>query len=387
MTIFLDLSPLDTPSRLRGIGQYIIGLASGFLELQAAGELALPIDGIALYDWRGRIAGPDGLAYTGTPTHPDEFKRTRYRMRKRLGLGRAARAVGAQLLHVTEPLALPLGSNIPMVLTAYDLIPLILHREYLGALPWARAIRHWQDSKCYRAARRIVAISHATRRDLIEYLGIDGDLVDVAHLGVDHARFAATPQRSDEREQLCARLGLAKPFLLYVGAFDARKNIELLIEAFANAGLAKDFDLVLAGALRERARLRLVGLAQRFGVENEVRVIGFVEDDDLAPLYRACHVHAFPSSYEGFGLTVAEALACGAPTVAVNASSIPEVAGDAALLVPPNDADALTETLRSLCHDQAKRFALSKAGPLFAARFRWRECARQTLECYRKALV
>jgi glycosyltransferase involved in cell wall biosynthesis len=386
MTVYIDLSPLDTPSRLRGIGQYILGLVSGIRELQAAGELDLEIDGMGQFDWRGRVTRSDGLNYQGTPVHPDHHNERRYLMRKRLGLGRAAVAKGAQLLHVTEPLGLPMFSTVPMVLTAYDLIPLVLHREYLGVLPWKRLLRHWQDSRNYRAARRITAISQATRADLVEYLGIDEKLIDVAHLGVDHARFNPIPSAADERERICEHYKLTRPFLLYLGAYDSRKNVALLVRAFANAGLARDFDLVLAGAIRERYKARLATLASELGVASSLRFLGFVEDGDLAPLYRACHWHVFPSKYEGFGLPVAEALACGAPTITTNASSLPEVAGDAAVLVPPEDVDAFTEALRSHCYDDKTRDDFVQAGPKMATRFSWRECARATVATYKKAL-
>lgn len=386
MTVYVDMSPLDTPSRLRGIGQYILGLASGFRDLKAAGDLEPDVGGLAQFDWKGKITRSEGLDYLGSPIHPDEYHEGRYRMRKRLGLGRAACAVGAQLLHVTEPVALPLTLKVPIILTCYDLIPLVLHQQYLGPIPGTRAVRRWQESRMYGSARRIVAISHATKADLVEHLGIDETVIDVAHLGVDHQRFVPEATSQDERARVCSRHGLAKPFLFYLGAFDSRKNIPLLIRAFANAGLTHEFDLVLAGALRARKRLELESLAHQLGVGSSVRLIGFVEDSDIAPLYRACHLHAFPSKYEGFGLTVAEAMACGAPTVAVRATSVPEVAGDAAELVPPDNLEALTECLRSLCRDDAKRRRLSELGPPAASRFKWRECARMTLESYKKAL-
>jgi len=308
-------------------------------------------------------------------------------MRKRLGLGLAARAVGASLLHVTEPLAMPLTAGSPMVVTGYDLIPLILHKDYLKKYPWSRAARRWKEARRYGVCRRVIAISHATRADLIEYLDLDENVVDVAHLGVDHQRFTPGPVSDDQRELVCKRYELTKPFLLYVGAFDPRKNVSILIRSFADSGLAKEFDLVLAGANRPKETVPLQALAQQLGVEKEVHFSGFVRDEDLAPLYRICHAHVFPSCYEGFGLTIAEAMACGAPTITVNATSLPEVAGDAALLVPPNDGDALTEAMRALCRDDTRRAELSTLGPVQASRFRWSECARQTLASYRKALA
>jgi glycosyltransferase involved in cell wall biosynthesis len=386
MTVLIDLSPLDTPSRLRGIGRYILGLTQGIRDLQQSGELTLSIDGIARFDWRGKISRPDGLDYQGTPVHPNGYRWFGYRLRKRLGLERAATRLGASLLHATEPTAMPRPRETPIIVTCHDLIPLVLHREYLGGMPWRRALRHWKDSRVYHAARRILAVSHATRSDLVEHLGIDPSRIDVTPLGVEHSRFHPNPTSEFERERLCQRLGLDRPFLLYVGAFDSRKNIGLLVRAFANAGLGRDFDLVLGGAMEDAYRLPLLALVKAVGVESRVRLLGFVDDADLAPLYRACHVHVFPSKYEGFGLPVAEALACGSPTITTTASSLPEVVGDAAMLVAASDEDALVEAMKSLCFDDQKRVELAERASARAALFTWRRCAQATVEAYERAL-
>lgn len=385
MNVLLDLSPLDTPSRLRGIGQYVMGLAAGIGELELSTSQGMNVAGVAQLDWRTRSGQPVGLDYKGCVTHPDQFSRFSYILAKRLGLARTAEALRADLLHITEPFAIPARNHVPMVLTCHDLIPLILHKEYLPPFPWSRAQRKRRDTSYYLAARRVIAVSHATRADLIERLSLDESIVDVAQLGIDHLRFN-THVASGEQQRLRQRYSLDRPFVVYVGAFDARKNVASLIRAFGQAGLARDFDLVLAGAMRKQYRTRLESLIAKTATQAAVKMIGYVEEEDLAPLYRACHLHVFPSRYEGFGLPVAEAMACGAPTVAMRASSIPEVAGDAACLVPVDDLDALTEAIRTLCYDDSSRRELSLRGPQAAQRFQWKECARQTLESYKKAL-
>jgi len=231
-----------------------------------------------------------------------------------------------------------------------------------------------------------VAISHATRNDLISYLDIDESLIDVAHLGVDHSQFRPEPERENERQHLNEKYSLARPFLFYIGAFDSRKNIDLLVRAFAQTGLAKDFDLVLAGAILEKRKQALQELAAEVHVQGAVRLLGYVDQADIAGLYRACHVHVFPSKYEGFGLPVAEALACGAPTLTTNVTSMPEIAGNAAALVPASDEEALAAGLKNLCHDEALRTRLRHDGPRQAGNFTWVECARQTVKSYRRAL-
>lgn len=384
--VLIDMSPLDTPSRLRGIGQYILGLASGIRELEKRGELELEVNGLANFDAQGRCGGTCGLAYQGTMVHPEGFPTQEYRRRKRRGLMLAAEAEGCDLVHVTEPGVIVKGTRIARVVTAYDLIPLVLHKEYLGREPWARLYCRWKETQYYENARRILAISESTRRDVVTHLGVPEELVDVAYLGADHQRFRPEAETDDESVRLASRYALQRPFLFYIGAFDSRKNIDLLIRAFARAKLAADFDLVLAGAIMGQRRQELSDLAMSSGVSAAVRFLGYVEDSDIAALYRACHVHVFPSKYEGFGLPLAEALACGAPTITTSATSMPEIAGDAAVLVPASDLAALSEALRSLCGSESRRAELRRAGPKQSARFSWLECARQTVRSYRKAL-
>jgi len=385
--ILVDMSPLDTPSRLRGVGQYIIGLTDGIRELQAEGNLGFSIEGLARFDLQGQSTGADGLDYRGSLVHPDGYKWKVYRKHKENAIDRAAHSRGGDLLHVTEPEALIRENRVPRILTCYDLIPLIFHKEYLGRAPWARLRRHFKDKSYYRTGRRIIAISEATKRDLVEYLDIREDIIDVTYLGVDHDQYQAKPKSEHERIELMQRHELKRPFLLYLGAYDARKNVPLLVRAYAASGLDKEFDLVLAGAIHRTTKRNLQQTIEKSGVSKTTRIIGFVDQEDVAPFYRSCHVHVFPSKYEGFGLPVAEAMACGAPTIATTASSIPEVAGDGAVLVPASDCEALAAALRSLAHNDAHRAELRIAGPKVAAHFQWRECAKQTVAAYRKALL
>lgn len=385
--VLLDMSPLDTPSRLRGVGQYVIGLAMGLEALQEEGKLDFTVNGLACYDEQGQTTGTDGLSYRGSLIHPDDFDRDAYVRRKLNGFAGAAQLRGAHLLHVTEPEPLVRDEQIPLVLTCYDLIPLVLHKQYLGRAPWKRPLRRRKDAAYYGKARRIITISESTKRDLVKYLDIDENIIDVTYPGVDHVRYQVNPRTDDERARVMAKYGLSRPFILYLGAFDPRKNVHLLVRAFVDAKLTRDFDLVLAGAMHYGLKSRLTKLVAGLGVSTVVRMIGFVDDADVAVFYRACHVHVFPSEYEGFGLPVAEAMACGAPTITTTATSLPEVAGDGACLVPANDREALTTALASLALDDRRRDALTEAGPKAAARFTWRRCAEQSVESYQNALL
>lgn len=385
--VLIDLTALDTPSRFRGIGRYTAGLAGGLAELAAEGRLGLRVAGLTRNGFDRRPPVDPTLGYRGDPgLRPSEGQYRRWKMARRLAMGTQAARAGARLLHLIDPIGTPWDPQVSRILTCHDLIPLVLHREYLGAIPGARSGRWARDWVRYRSAVRIIAISEATRRDLVAHLGVDPARVDVVHHGVDHNRFSCRPEEGDS-ERVRALLRRDDPFLLYVGAGDRRKRLPLLVRAFARSGRSREALLVLAGTLTPAQRRALELEARACGVPARVVFTGFVADGFVPALYRSCLAVVFPSVYEGFGLPVLEALACGAPTVTTAATAMPEVAGDAGLTVPADNEGALADAIARLVDDAGLRRRLSEGGPAHARRFTWRRCAAETLACYRRALA
>jgi len=384
--VLIDLTPLDTPSRFRGIGRYVAGLASGLAELTEKAGAGLRVEGMVRTGLGFRPLTDPTLRYPGNPElRPSEWQYWRYKIARRLWMGTLAAGTGARLLHLTDPIGTPFDPRVPRILTCHDLIPLVLHREYLGPLPGARSARLVRDFVRYRSAYRLIAISEATQRDLVDRLGVDPARVDVVYHGLDHARFNRSGEVG-EAGRVRSAIGVKDPFLLYVGAGDRRKRLSLLIRAYARSGRTREAALVIAGKQTPHQRKQLMQEARRAGVAKRVIFPGFVEDGLIPALYRTCLGYVFPSVYEGFGLPVLEALGCGAPTVTTLETSLAEVAGDAALGVPADDADALAEALRRLIDDSGLRSELSNRGPVRARDFTWRRCAAETLNCYRAAL-
>ncbi len=382
--VLVDLTPLDTGSRYRGIGRYVSALAASLA--------ALPPDAAHGLRFAGLTSLATGhadatLAYAGDPRFRQRpFGHRIYEWRRRLLLGGAARRSGARLLHHTDPGGTPWFGCPPRVVTCYDLIPLVMHREYLAPVPGGRARRRARDRVRYGGALRVLAISAATRDDLVQHVGIDPARIDVTHLGVDHTRFH--PRAADGEEQAVRRaLGVTRPFLLYVGAWDARKNLEHLVAAYARSGVRGDVALVLAGMLGPRGTRRVQAAIAEHGVGDDVLLPGYVDEALVPAAYRSCLAHVFPSLYEGFGLPVVEALACGAPTVTTRRSSLGEVAGDAALLVDGTDVDETAAALARVASDAALRDDLRARGRARAAAFTWDACARATVEAYVRALA
>jgi glycosyltransferase involved in cell wall biosynthesis len=390
LDVLIDMTALNTPSRERGIGRYVSNLCQAMARRAHWADVergaALEIGGLVRHRGSVRGAIDETLQFKGDPRiRVSNAQYQRHKLERRLFLGGLAHRIGPRLLHLPDPPGTPFDMRQPRIVTCHDLIPLVLANQYLAPIPGARTFQRLRDIARYRTARRVIAISHATRRDLIEHVGVNPERIDVVHSGVDHERFSAdvTP---GERERTVAQLGFDGPFLLCLGASDARKNLPLLVRAFAQSGLAKDLKLVFAGPISDKQRARLQEAARATGVEPSVLVLGYIDDALLVGLYHHCLAYVFPSSYEGFGLPILEAMACGAPVLTSTLSALGEVAGDAALTLPAIELGLLAEGIARIASDASLRASLRERGLHHVKAFTWERCAKQTLSCYERAL-
>ena len=243
----------------------------------------------------------------------------------------------------------------------------------------------WSTRWNARRAKIVIADSAATRMDLMRAYGVDGSKIRVIYLGRDET---LAPVRDDRMlAEVRARYAIAARYVLYVGTLQPRKNLARVIEAFARAAAAPAFagiQLVLAG---KKGWLYddLFAQVERMGLASRVIFPGYIDDADLPALLSGALAFVFPSLYEGFGIPVLEAGACGVPVITSNTSSLPEVAGDAALLVDPHDVDAIAEAMNRLVTDEALRAELSRRGLANVQRFSWEKCAWETLAVLREA--
>ncbi len=294
-------------------------------------------------------------------------------------LPRRARRTGVDLLHCTGFDA-PLWRPLPTVLTVHDLIgqlfpenlPPVARWYWLRWLPWS-----------VRLARQIIADSEHTRRDIVRLLGLPPERITVVPLAADR-RFTPAPPAAVA--ELRARLGLPDIMALYVGTLEPRKGLDTLVAAWAElASELPDARLVLGGKPGWYIA-RLDEQIQRLGLAKRVQLLGYVADADLPTLYSAATVFAFPSRYEGFGLPPLEAMACGAPVITSDSSSLPEVVGDAGRCVAVDDAPALAAALRDVLASPALQAELRRRGLARAAEFTWQRTAALTAAVYRRAL-
>ncbi len=268
----------------------------------------------------------------------------------------------------------------PSVVTIYDLIP-ALYPQHLPSA-WARLIYRATTRLALTTARRVITLSQASRRDLVERYGMPAAKVQVTYLAAD-ARFR--PQSAEGVAAVRWKYALPEAYILYVGVNKPHKNLVRLAEAWgvvSRQPAAAGRQLVIAGywdprypQARERAR--------QLGLEDRMRFLGPVAEEDLPALYSGCELFVFPSLYEGFGLPVLEAMACGAPVACSNTSSLPEVAGDAALYFDPTNVEAIAEVLDHAMREPDLRADLRERGLARAMEFSWQETARRTWEIYR----
>jgi glycosyltransferase involved in cell wall biosynthesis len=285
----------------------------------------------------------------------------------------------ADLFHGTDSLAPYLKT--PTVITIHDLSTTLFPQHH------TRMHRLFARLSLPRMARRasaIIADSESTRQDVITHLHIAPSRVHAIHLAVNHSQFYPRDP-IEARSKIAQALNITTPYILAVGTLEPRKNLITLLEAYGQLSTDAPM-LVLAGA-RGWVDSPLFAAVQRLGLTQRVHFTGHVADELLPSLYSAAQVFVYPSLYEGFGLPVLEALACGTPVITSNTSSLPEVAGDAATLVDPHNPDQLAEQLQHILSNQNKRTELSVRGPARALQFTWQRTAQLTMDVYRQVLA
>jgi alpha-1,3-rhamnosyl/mannosyltransferase len=280
-----------------------------------------------------------------------------------------------------RPYVLP----VPAIVTLHDIIPVLWPDR--GTSGVAQAIFKLTTRLSITTARRIIVGSNSARADFIQHFGVPSQLTRVVHHGVD-ARFQPPANQEGTVSLVAAvrqRYALERDYILSVGVNKPHKNLVTLVKAFSKVG-RKDIQLVFAGPEDHRYPETRQTVSE-LGLIDRVVFLGPVSVKDLPALYAGASLFAFPSRYEGFGLPVVEAIACGAPVICSSASSLPEVAGDAAILLDPSDSTAWTRELENLLSDSDRRQDLRARGLRRAAEFTWKKAAEETLAVYREAVL
>jgi len=369
MRIGFDISPLRHP--LTGVGNYCYCQLKHLLRVAGDCEFVGFASGLRPLEL-GDLAGT--LAYRAVPVPT----RALYRIWSLLHAPNVdALLGGADVYHATNYF-LPPTRSARRVVTIYDLSFLTMpeHSSPKITNVFARGVRRFA-----READAVLTCSQATKSDVVRLLGVAPDRVEVAYGAVDESLVAL--DRDAAAGRVAGRFGVRRPFILFVGTLEPRKNVPALVRAFGRLAREIPHDLVLAGPKGWQAEAIFKEI-EALHLEERVILTGFIpERADLAALYSAADLFAFPSLYEGFGLPVLEAMTCGCPVVTADNSSLPEVAGEAALLVDAGDVPGIASAMRRVLEDDALRQAMVDKGFEQARRFSWEACARTTLGVYK----
>jgi glycosyltransferase involved in cell wall biosynthesis len=302
-----------------------------------------------------------------------------------VGTLNAARACRANLLHVPAMLA-PLRSSLPVVVTIHDLAIVRFPQMFRR---WHRTFSTYLLPRVVQTVNQIVTVSEATKADLVELLGVAPDRVSVIPCGIS-SDFAPLPHGDPCLDDVRRRYSLPENYAITVGAIEPRKNLPRLLRALKLLATRRpEFkNLTLchvgpAGWLTEDVSRTIAEL----GLHDRVRFLGFVPNDDLAALYQPARVSLYPSLFEGFGLPIVEAMASGCPVVTSNCSSMPEVAGGAAVLVDPMSEESIADGLARVWLDDRMRCDMIARGRCRAAVFTWEAAARETVTLYDRVLA
>ena len=358
----IDGGPGENLHRGRGIGVFARALA---MSLDEAGVdpgiayLSCRRIGASSMRWRPRSSS---ARLTGVyPRVPPRLALAWQHVDTARVLPRDVRRTGARVFLATDPNAIALDRGFATVAVAYDFIPLVFPQDYLqGARASVRRAAYAASLRRFRRVAGLIAISDATRRDAVRFLGVPASRIEVVPLAVDHAIFH--PGAAAGRESPTG----SDPYVLYVGEADARKNVAALIDAFLRLA-SKDLHLVLAGGSeRTRERLRAITAGHP-----RIHLLGSLDVLSLASLYAGAMAFVFPSLYEGFGLPVLEAMACGTPVICGPHAAIQELAAGAAIVADPSRGEAIQAAMRRVASEPMLRAELRSRGLDRAATFTW----------------
>jgi glycosyltransferase involved in cell wall biosynthesis len=347
-----------------GLGRYSRGLieALGRVDSENQYEILLPDD-----------------SYTFPERSNVRYHLIRFPLFKR----RVWEQVAPRLVGEYDLLHCPYDSTIrqkrgKFVVTIHDVKPL-LFPSLKKSLNVNRLVEQWWVGDRWKWIDHVMTPSEHSKQDIVRFLKLDPQRVSVVYPGINGAWFAPAPDRSSSRWR-------EKAYLLTVAGNDPTKNVETLLHAYAllPESIRTTVDLVLAGDMSERDDLR--GLARLLGIEAHTVFTGRIKDDELVALYQGARLFVFPSLYEGFGFPVLEAMACGCPVLTSNVSSLPEVAGEAAILLDPMDQKEWARQMEHVLSDSMVQMKMRECGLEQAKRFTWDATAKETIKVYEQVV-
>lgn len=316
------------------------------------------------------MEGGTSMAGTNTFKPPPAFRLSIKDAIKRWTIERS----GVDLLHYPTQLERPYRLHgISSVMTVHDLVPLIFRDMCTDRINWEMS----ESIKRLHRVDHFISVSNNTKKDMIEILGIREDDISVVYSGV------SSTYRPVDGGGMRDRVSGGKPYILFVGTVEPRKNLVTLLKAVA--ALENDVSLVISGHMGWGYQDVKKTLEEK-SLRERVRFTGYMREDQLPSLYSGAELFVYPSWYEGFGLPPLEAMACGTPVASSTGGSLPEILGDAAFYFDPADVEALRHAIQQLLNNQDLRSRLVEKGLQRAGKFTWQNCASEVFDVYRKLI-
>lgn len=396
MRIGIDIRPLQKTSRYRGIGSYLRNLVEElslldyetnyvFYSLKNGEPFNLAGYGVRLLDGSDR--------WREHPLYRPEKPERCHWIWDSLFLPSSLKSDTIDVFHANEITSIPFskrGEKYKVIVTVHDMIPFIFPEAYKSAYPFDYRIALRQGLWRLKNVDAIIVPSQTTKEDILKFIKFPPEHIKVIYEGVREDFFPL--DKFESRKGLEEKYGLCGRYILYLGGVDFRKNIGVLLRSFIRC-IEKyriEHSLALAGEVFKRKHLREVVAVfesiHKLGLGKRVKIVGYIPEDHLNSLYSGADIFFMPSLYEGFGLPILEAMACGTPVIASNVSSIPEVAGEAAFLLNPCDIEAIADAIYAVLADNELRNSMVIKGLERVKLFTWRKMATETVAIYKNLI-
>ncbi|WP_322091648.1 glycosyltransferase family 4 protein [Paraburkholderia bannensis] len=403
MRIVLDMQGAQTESRYRGIGRYTMNFSLGVARNRGPHEVLVALSGLfpeSIEPIRAAFEGilpQENIRVWHAPGPVRELVVGDDVRRHVAELAREAFIASLQpdVVHICSLFEDPADNSVasinlfdrvtPVTVSFYDLIPFLNPNQYFaGNAGYEKYYR--RRLEIVQHAGALLAISEYARQEGIEHLGLPEDRIINASTAIE-PKFRPLDVDQNIASQLLKKFGIDRKFILYTGGSDGRKNLPRLIQAYGQLpeALQREHQLLFAGRILQQDIDNLQGVARAAGLSRDaLKFTGYISDEDLVYLFNLCHLFVFPSWHEGFGLPILEAMACGAPSIGSNTSSLPEVIGLADAMFDPLDVTAISDKMAQVLQDQEMRTRLREHGLEQAKKFSWDETARRSIAVWER---
>jgi glycosyltransferase involved in cell wall biosynthesis len=374
--VCLDIRPAQTGARHTGIGVYARELARAVQGLEHGLDIWYLV--LANYPLPDLNLPADRVIRVRRPSKPERWHVAYdWFFLQKLLVNKGINLFHSLTLGTVYPV-----SNLRVISTVHDLIPTLFPEDYATSLDgrWLYQLK----LRSIRKSNHLLANSEATKQDVLKRYHVPANNISVTYLSVSSI---FVPSSLTVLNEFRKRLKLPERYILYLGGYSFRKNVPALIQAFSQLrNLRHHIKLVLAGGIKSGPEEQLRSLIAELGIQEDVIWLGHISERDLPILYSGAEIFVYPSIYEGFGLPVLEAMACGAPVVCSRTSSLPELGGDVARYFDPYQVDEVAAQLKAVWENEGLRSEMRAAGPAQAARFSWARTAEETMQVYERLL-